>query len=381
MKIIHIDMTGPYTIGATYQENILPAQQAKLGHDVQVWVTTYEWAEGKENQVAECCDMLPEGVLLKRIEFTKIINSFITRKVRLCKGIYESLEKESPDIIMVHDGQTACTVSICKYVKNHPKTKLIADSHTDYLNSATSFLSKTILHKVFYKYLMKKLYKYTEKLYCISEDVKNSITDLYNLDVSKMEVLPLGGLLLEDSVYEKNRHEIRKKLCIPDDGINLIHSGKMPAKKDTFNLLKAFEKMDRDNLYLTLIGAVSDDLLSEINRVKEINSNLNYISWVDGDGLIQYLCGGDIYVLPRAQSATVQSAMCCRCAIEVYPYANYKSFRQNDVCYAISTEELMHNIEMICDNKELLQKIKKESYDFASNKLDYSKQAEYIMYS
>ena len=55
---------------------------------------------------------------------------------------------------------------------------------------------------------MHKLYNTTEKLYCISVDVKKSITKLYRLKTDKMEVLPLGGIPLSDEDYLKNRKNL-----------------------------------------------------------------------------------------------------------------------------------------------------------------------------
>lgn len=48
MKILHICVTGPYTDGFNYQENMLTKYQAKAGHDVYVIASEWEWGKNGE---------------------------------------------------------------------------------------------------------------------------------------------------------------------------------------------------------------------------------------------------------------------------------------------------------------------------------------------
>lgn len=372
-------MTGPYTVGATYQENLLPAQQVKQGHEVVMYATSYEWADGKVKYVGECRRILDDGVILQRIDFTTIINDYLSRKIRLCTGLYNRLVKETPDFIMVHDGQTACVLDICKYVADNPQVVLIADSHSDYYNSATSIPSKLLLHDLIYRPLMRKLYGASKKFYCISPEVMRFICKSYGLDKTKMELLPLGGELLSDDEYDSFRKDYRRELGIPDDGINIIHSGKMTFLKGSDKVVEAVEAMQNEKVYLTLVGSASGEILECIEAAAERNPKIRYLGWKSGDELVKYLCAADIYVLPGSQSATVQNSMCCRCAVELYPYDNYKSLKQDGVCYAIDGEELIRNLTAMCNDRQLLDSLKDISYKFAKHELDYAVQAKRII--
>ena len=46
MRILHICVTGPYTDGFNYQENMLTKYQAKAGHEVHLIASQWEWSKG-----------------------------------------------------------------------------------------------------------------------------------------------------------------------------------------------------------------------------------------------------------------------------------------------------------------------------------------------
>ncbi len=375
-----MDLTAPYTVGATYQENILPSEQAKLGHDVSFWASTYEWSNGKLNNVGEQRVMLPDGVVVQRIEYVRVINEFITSKIRLCRGIYKKLSIEKPDLIMLHGMQTAIVSEICKYLDDNPHVKFIVDSHADYLNSANSWLSKNILHRVFYKKYVKKAYSYAQKVYCISPETRDYNIRVYGLDEEKLALLPLGGIILSDEEYEANRKEKRDELNIDNEIINIIHSGKLYPEKKTIELLEAFKKIDARNIHLTIVGSAENEVLEALEN-STCDSRISWLGWKSGDELTKYLCSGDVYCLPGDQSATVQSSMCCRCGVLIYPYENYTGMGLNDNCYVESSDELEGRINMLANNPAVLEVFKREAFDYAKRVLDYSGQAKRILES
>lgn len=375
MKILHIDLTGPYTEGATYQENFLPAEQVKLGHEVVFWATVYEWANGRLNYVGEGRKILDNGVTLQRLPYAYVITKFLSDKIRACKGLYKKLCDEKPDMIMIHDGQTAIISDVCRYVSDHPEVRFIADSHTDPLNSATNWLSKLLLHKLFYRYYMRKLYESVEALYCISPEVKSYISELYGLPDEKLRALPLGGVVLEEAEYQAARMQKRSELMLQQTTINIVHSGKLKEEKRTKDLLKAFGLIDDENVHLTLIGAAEGEVLEAIEDSSKSDPRISWLGWKSGKELTQYLCSGDIYILPGDVSATVQNAMCCRCGIIVYPYEIYKAMGQNEVCYVRTVDELEDSLRILINDSSLVTKIKDEAFAYAKNNLDYATQA------
>lgn len=381
MKILHIDISGPYTVGATYQENLLPGEHVKLGLDVVIWGSPYTFRDGKIEYVGKERLQLDDGVVLQRVEYKRIINEYFTEKIRACRDAYNMLEAEKPDIIMIHCPQTAVVLDVCKYVTCHDGVKLICDSHAEYLNSAKNLFSKLVLHKGIYKFYMKKAYKYSKKLYCISPEVMTFNKEIYNLPDKKMKLLPLGGLILDDSVYTEFRRRRREELGISESyfSINIVHSGKLVSEKRTIDLLEAFHRVKSKMLHLTIIGSAEGRVLKAIEENANLDNRISWLGWKSGEELTQYLCSGDVYILPGDVSATVQNAMCCRCGIIVYPYDIYRVMEQDEICYVKTVDELEQSLRKLIDNEGLIKKIRKEAYVYAKDKLDYAAQAKMIL--
>ena len=379
MKVLHIEMTSPFTPNAKYQENCLIEEHAKQGHDVVMYATCYMWKDGNVEYAQETREKLDNGVTLERIKYDFILNDYVSRKIRKVKGFYLKLEKERPDLIMVHNGQTAIVPDICKYVLEHPNVKLIADSHTDPLNSATNWISKFFLHKLIYRRYMKMLYKHARTFYCISPEVRRYISELYGFTDDKLELLPLGGDVLSDKTYCSYRKEKRAELKLDDSIVHIVHSGKLTEEKHTADLLDAFSRLESNNVRLTIIGAAKGDVLRKIEDNEKMDSRISWLGWKSGDELIKYLCSGDIYVLPADVSATVQSAMCCRCIPVVYPYEIYLSMNLNDTCYAENADELRKNLQLFLGDSELALRAKDISFNYAVENLDYFAQAAMLL--
>lgn len=379
MKILHIDVTGPYTEGATYQENLLPAEMVKLGHQVFIWTSSYEWANGKINYVGEEKKHMSDGVVLTRMDYVFLFNDFFTNKIRKCKKIYNQLEELKPDLIMVHGGQTAIVPEVCKYVKKTPKTRLIADSHVDPLNSARGWMSRHVLHGIIYRKYIRMLVETATSFYCISPEAKNYVSKLYGVNKDKLELLPLGGNIIPDDDYKDNRSMIRSELGISDSVVNIVHSGKLYEEKRTNDLLDVMDRIVDENVHLCIIGSAEGELLTRIENAERKDDRISWLGWKTGEELIKYLCAGDLYVLPGDVSATVQSAMCCRCGIVVYPYEIYCGMEQDEICYVKNVDDLKQSLERLIYDSNLMDRIKTEAFSYAKDKLDYAAQAKQII--
>lgn len=379
MVILHIHITGPFNEDATYQENQLIAEQVKLGHDVIIWTSCYEWSGTSWIYVEEQRKVMDNGVVLQRLKYHHYFNDFLTKKIRNIPGVYERLVSENPDIIMIHGAQTVIIPEVCRFLDMNPHVKMVLDSHSDKYNTATNFFSKYILHKMFYKIFMKKAYEYASKVFYISAEAKDFLCDMYKLSDAKMEFLPLGGTVFDDKTYKGYRYRRRQELHIADEVINIVHSGKLFPEKKTTELLQVFSNINRDDIHLTIIGSATGKELSCIECAANNDSRISWLGWKPGNELLEYLCAGDIYVLPGDLSATVQSAMCCRCGIMVYPYDNYRALQLDRLCYISDMNELEKNIRTLLDNDCLVKKMRNDSLEYAKNKLDYSEQAKKII--
>ena len=102
MKIVHVQQS--YEDGMGYQENILPAYQAKLGHEVTLITSDLSPYYGfqSSNRYKSPGEYIENGFKIRRI---KTKGEFKGRFV-LFDDLFRVLEEEKPDYIF-HHGVTA----------------------------------------------------------------------------------------------------------------------------------------------------------------------------------------------------------------------------------------------------------------------------------
>lgn len=370
MKIIHIEFAGPYTPGCSYQDNLLPRAQVGEEREVHFWTTCYKWESGNKIRVSPE-EFNDHGVLVRRFPFQKILNDFITIKMRYVKGIYCELEKEKPDVIMLHDFQSRTVKDVCRYADNHKDVRFVVDCHTAFYNSARNFLSYYFLHGVIYKRWAKKCEKSADELFSISYDTTVFMREVYGI---KKEItdLPLGGVILSNEKYYEKREMVRQRENTGDDTIVFVHTGKFRAHKNTEYILKAFHQLkDEKNVCLWIIGAlVDEDITDKIRSYCEIDERIRFLGWKSEGELQNYLCASDVYVEPGGLTATVQNALCCRCAVIVRSWNDYTYLFGNSAIFADTVEEIYESMKTLNGNK--LLEWKNKSYKFAVENLDYN---------
>lgn len=379
MKIVHV-MVSPFTEGMTYQDNLLPEAQKKNGHDVTFITSCKAW-DGKNLIEVQPCDTgMENGVRLIRLKMKTILGSkLLSDKVRYLKELENYLNELLPDFIMLHGPQTASTKIICKYIDAHPKARFVIDSHADSHNSATNFVSKYILHHLYYRYYVNMALKYAERFYYVAPEVKTFILNNYKIKEDKLELLPLGGVILDDEEYKSIRSKRRYELGFSKDEIVFIHTGKITAEKRTKLLLKAFEKVNNPRAKLIIIGSPESDIKTAIKSAEKGNKNIVFLGWKAGNDLREYLCAADVYAQPGTQSATLQNAICARCAIMVYPYPSHEILMKENGYYVKDEKEILEAINEICENPSNLKKMQSASQLLAENLLDYTMQAEKVL--
>ena len=178
MKIIHLALGNWYVDNYNYQENELPRQNLKDGNDVYIVASTeIITSKGQLEYVQACTYYNEDGIKVTRLPYRKIINKFITRKVRAYCGLLKILNEYKPDIIFFHDSASLAIVSAAKYKRKHPNVKLLVDAHSDYHNSAQNFLSKYILHKIIYRIFYQISKKQIDKYFYITYETMKFISN------------------------------------------------------------------------------------------------------------------------------------------------------------------------------------------------------------
>ena len=383
MKVLHVDFTGPFSEDMGYQMNWLTRQNVNDGHSVFIAATDEYFKNGqvislklrnKESQVNS------DGVLITRFPYSSLINSYVSSKIRRVKDFLKYIEGIAPDVILFHGCTGYELLTAAKYKKAHPQVKLYADSHEDFSNSARNFLSKNILHRLFYKPIALRALPWIDRVFYITEETKHFMQFFYKIPEDKLEFYPLGGTVFPPEKRASLRNVKRSELGVGDDDILLCHSGKLDALKRTKNLLAALSRVSSERLKLIIIGNIPNEMKPILEPMIAADKRVTFLGWKSGDELVEYLCACDMYVQPGAQSATMQNALCCGAPVMLYPRLSHIALRENygmrgNAYFVESAVDIEKAFREILENPETLRSMSRSSLRFAEEKLDYRRLA------
>lgn len=375
MKIVHIDLTGPFTVGMNYQENILPEINASDGNEVYLIASQYKWEKDRMIKTEQVQEMTEAGVRIIRFPFIKLGIPLLTERLRIVKGMYRILDELCPNVIMLHGFQTMSVIAVTKYMKKNAECKLFVDTHSDWINSAPNFVSKYVLHRGFYALMSKAVLKYTSKIWCISYDVMAFSHEAYDISYDRLEWYPLGGTIFTEEEYLKRRYDIRVKHSIAEDDILMVHSGKMSHSKKTDELLELMKMVKNPKIKMILVGEMDAEIKIIYKNCAGDDERIIFTGWKTGEELLSYLCAADIYVQPGTQSATMQNAACCKCALLLYPYESHLRLFGDSVFYVEGIEDMIKIMAEMEDNPTMMGQYRDKSFAIAKEKLDYKKLA------
>lgn len=375
MKIVHICLASSFTENMSYQDNLLPEQNVLDGHEVIVISNCRKFSGGKEVYTEPEDRIIDNGIRLIRLEYDKVLTPFISGKVRKVKALYPLLEDLKPDIILFHGLAGWELLNSTRYKKKHPNIKLYVDSHEDAHNSATNFVSKYFLHKIVYRVIIQKSLFYIDKILFVSMEALSFIKGNYKIPEEITEFYPLGGNVINDEQHQVKRRKIRNAMMLSDEDILLVHSGKLDKLKKTEDILRALADVRSERLRLVIVGSIPEDMKPVLEPLIEADKRVNYVGWKTADELMEYLCAADVYVQPGGQSATMQNAICCGCAMVLYPHKSHEPYLQGNGYYVKNIEDIKRVFQEIDDNPSVLKKMSENSMKIARELLDYRKLA------
>lgn len=362
MKVVHLCLCGPYNDNWGYQDNIIPKYNRKDGHDVTVITSTfidstkfvgYEKVEPREY-------FLDDEVKIIRIPFKQFFINKLVEKLRIYEGLYKKLEQEEPDLIFMHGVQFLDMKIVVKYIKNNPNCKLVADNHASYDNSASNFISREILHKIFYKKTIQKSLPYIKKIFMLASGCRDFAKDMYDIPDEKTEYLYLGADTdkINFQNKEKIRYRIRKEFEIEADDFVLITGGKLSIGKNTKLLMDSLKEIQNKNLKLIIFGAFSDDIKDEMLDLIKLDNRIKYIGWLQGEDVYDYYLSADVAIFPGTKSALWEQAICSGLPMICKRWNGMEYVDVGGNCIFIdgdNKEKIIESIELLISNKEIFK--------------------------
>lgn len=307
MKIVHLCLSCFYIDNYSYQENMLPKYHVKMGHNVTVIASLVSFSkEGKPCLLDSASEyMSKDDYKVIRLEYKKPRR--IYRVLRKYDGFYKTLENELPDIIFSHGVSMADNSTLRKYIKKHPNVILYADNHADYINSATNWFSKNILHSIIWRYYVKKIEPYIKMCFGVTPMRCRFLKEMYHMNQCDIDFLPMG---VDNEAIPLNRDEIRsvirKQYNVSDNDVLIFTGGKIDKRKNTHVLIDAINKLNNSQLHLVICGVLSP----EMSFLKEkFNGNIHYLGWCDSDQVINNMIASDIACFPGTHSTLWEQAV------------------------------------------------------------------------
>lgn len=371
MKILHCCLSCFYIDGYSYQENLLPKMNLAHGHDVEIIASTEIFGKEGTIEYTQPSEYYTEnGIKITRVPYRKGIPRMVAHKLRSYKGVYELICNFNPDIIMFHGLPAYELLNIAKYKKKNPNVKLYVDSHEDHNNSARNFISKYVLHRLFYRHIIGKSLPYINRVFYITEETKDFICNEYKIPEGLTEFYPLGGELILEDQRDSFRKDIRKNLGVDDNTLLVMHSGKLDKLKRTDILVEGINRIQSNKILLLIAGTIPPEN-KELWDVIQRSDKVRWIGWLDAEDMKKYLCASDIYAQPGSQSATAQNAICCGKPVMLYPHKSYKVLCDNNVIWVENSNDVYESLCKLLDESLSISKLSQASVKLAENVLDY----------
>lgn len=369
MKIFFVCVGNPFTEEMLYKENYFIREAVNEGHQVLVAASTQKYIDGK------CTDISPGekcigGYRLIRMPRKRIINDFITGKIRKTDDLYPAIVAFKPDLIFYACAQIY-NIQDAKNIKERlPAVKIVLDFSTKYLNSARNWLSLNILHKLIYRRWLQKALPYVDRIFYISAESREFIKEVYGLPDEKLEYNNLPGKLIPPGQKLEFREQFISGHGLSEDNIIFVHSGKMGKLKRTVELLECFKRVQNPRFRLFIAGSFESDIEDEAKELIRDDGRTAYLGFVDGDELTRILCAADLYLQPGTISQTSQTAICCGCPILFIRCPTNEELFIGNGFLLNSADEMDGIFEQLSDDPSVLKQMSELSYKVASEGLD-----------
>jgi glycosyltransferase involved in cell wall biosynthesis len=381
MRIVHCCLANFYIDESSYQENILAKTHKFHGHDVHVLASTESFNYRLETDYLAASDYITsDGIPITRLPYLKWLPAPLMHKVRWYPGVVEYLERVKPDLIFVHGVQFLSTRAIVAYKKKHPSVRIVADSHTDDINSGRSFFSKYFLHKLFYRYCVQQLVPVTETFYGVLPSRVVFLQEEYGVPKEKTDLLVMGAdhLAIDLEKRDEIRMTIRSKMGFSDDDIVIVTGGKLRPSKGIGSVVKAVANMPDKRFRLMVFGK---PIPSYREEYEEMVKNYDFINlgWLSNEEMYPILLAADLAVFPGTHSVLWEQAIGVGlpCLFRKWKLVNHVDLNGN--CGFLNSgepDEITEWLHFLLNNPDELLKMREVSLDRGVKDFSYLKIAE-----
>jgi hypothetical protein len=291
-------------------------------------------------------------------------------------NVFGILEQFQPDSILFHGTCGWELITVARYIKRNRQVTLYVDSHEDWNNSARTVMSRELLHKVYYRSIIKRSLPAISKILCCSTEAMDFVHDVYGVSHEHLEFFPLGGKPIPDDEYHLRRSRARDQYRIRPHEIVIVQSGKQTKRKKLIDSLRAIAALDFEFRFL-VVGVLHDDIREEAESLIRKTDRVSFLGWKSPLELTDILCAADVYLQPGTQSATMQHSLCSRCAVILDDVPAHAVYHRNNGWLVQGNDNLAAALSQL--NTADLENMKLNSYRVAKELLDYTVLAKRVL--
>lgn len=312
MRILHCCLSNFYIDNYGYQENILPLMHKYQNHEVAILASTETYLKNRKiGYIKPSTYFTNEGIPITRVPYVKWLPVKVACKLRVYNGIEKMLDDFNPEFIFLHNFQFLSVLDIVSYVIKHPGVKVVADSHTDYINSARDFVSRRILHGIIYKYCAKKSDKIVSKYYGTLPIRSDFLSRVYGVPENKISFLPMGvnDLSIDYLKRDDIRRCVRRDLGVENNDFVIITGGKLNKLKNIDVLINSFRKIENKKIKLLIFGKPEPNFEKEFSNLISQNNKILYLGWLSATDTYKYFFASDLACFPGTHSTLWEEAV------------------------------------------------------------------------
>jgi glycosyltransferase involved in cell wall biosynthesis len=213
-----------------------------------------------------------------------------------------------------------------------------------------------------------------QKIFVLSEDFKEKIIEwgyqgevvvqTTTVDLNLTNNFSLDAKIAKNRLHHKTNHT------------KILFLSRMIKEKGIFELIIAFENLNKRIQNLELIIAGDGEAFRQVNEIVQDKKNIRLTGYVEGKEKITLFKESDIYILPSYTEGlpiSVLEAMLFGLPIITTKVGGLKKFfKHKQMGYFIEAKnikDLENKIELILKDKNKLEEISKFNYQYAHNNL------------
>lgn len=314
MRIAHLCLAAFYNDGFGYQENILPRVHRRLGHEVVIIASTEAYVEQSAlGYVTPSSYVNEDGIPVHRLRYARWVPAKIQSKVRAYEGLWQQIDDFKPDLIFLHDVQFWDILVVRRYAIERG-TVVHADSHTDYVNSARGFISRWILHGIFYRLLLNRADSIIRRYLPTLPARGDFMHEVYGTRREKIHLLPFGfdDTSVEGINRDVVRQQMRERLGIDKDDLVLVTGGKLDLRKNIHVLIDRFSQLRREGelkkVHLIVFGKPTTEVQAALVDV-HLDPHVHMLGWTPSADIYRIFWASDVAFFPGTHSVLWEEAI------------------------------------------------------------------------